>query len=204
VKPLDPQKAYSQATNCLSLLTAPAVALRPTSHPVLALARLAVGLGIDMISKIDIDAGAKSDDVRSNELAQKVLDDTIRLADTSARALAELLERGHPVRAIALAELGRLFAVDEYHVPPTSARGSAIEPPFPPHGPARLKLAYTTLLRALEELRIGFGAADGGGEAGVAAREMIARLEKEMDIWRDGVNRLRDEQLLESRKSARA
>ncbi len=82
------------------------------------------------------------------------------MAAKSVAGLARLLRPGHPVRGIALAELGKLLVVDEpdpKHVPSES---------FPPSGPDRLKLAVTTLRQAMDELRVGFGTASDGGETG--------------------------------------
>ena len=64
---------------------------------------------------------------------------------------------------------------------------------FPPSGPARLKLAYEALVRAHEEVLVGFGKADGGGQLGVELRDAIVRLEKELGVWTTGIrNALED------------
>jgi hypothetical protein len=201
--------------NALALLTSQGAGRRlllPTSHPVLALTRLAVALRISKLFQMhqhfatdrpngasnapllegdddDDDDGAFTAAI-TPELAQETLDDTIRLAKTSVDALEKLLAKGHPMRGIALAELGRLYAQDEFFVPSSSSDL--------PHGPARLKAAYVTLLRAREELLIGFGVEDAGGEVGRDVREVIVRLESEMDTWREGMRRARDELSLSS------
>jgi hypothetical protein len=149
--------------------------------------RLGVLLGIDTLSHAP----------PTPRQAQETLDGTIRLATMSAQALDVLMAKGHPVRALAWAELGRLCAVDEFDYPlaqestekaVTTAVGSS-NGDYPPHGPPRLKLAHATLVRALEELRIGFGS--DGGESGKEVREAIVRLEEEMGIWRAGMKALR-------------
>jgi SET and MYND domain-containing protein len=60
-------------------------------------------------------------------------------------------------------------------------------PTYPPSGPARLKLAYETLLRARAELMIGFGERNEGGEVGRDVRNQIAAIEKELMVWKSGI-----------------
>jgi SET and MYND domain-containing protein len=87
------------------------------------------------------------------------------------------------VRSIALVELGKMLAVDEPH-PRT---GEAQAATYPPSGAPRLKLAYETLVRARNELLVGFGTQNEGGEVGRAVRGSIVALEKELGVWRQGV-----------------
>ena len=95
------------------------------------------------------------------------------------------------MRAVALAELGKLLAVDEPSPPGMSDVAEAGR--FPPSGPARLKLAYEALVRAHEEVLVGFGKADGGGQLGRELRDAIVRLEKELGVWTTGIrNALED------------
>jgi hypothetical protein len=47
--------------------------------------------------------------------------------------------------------------------------------------------AYETMIEALEELRIGFGAENAGGNVGQDVRVGIIRLEKELGVWKEGV-----------------
>lgn len=139
--------------------------------------------------------------------AQERLDDAIRAATRATTGLSQVLTEGHPVRGVALAELGKLLSVDEpdpahAHAPPSpSEAGEGAGPSrvalglnlvsptqYPPSGPRRLKLAYETLLRARAELVIGFGGGKNeGGEVGVSVRNMAADLEKEMQVWKTGV-----------------
>ena len=119
---------------------------------------------------------------------------TIRTAARYSAGLQTLLPKGHPVRAVALGELGKLVAVDEPSpstADPTSQGASSELGPgpcrFPPSGPARLKLAYDSFVRAHEELLIGFGRADGGGRLGAEVRDAIVRLEKEFSVWISGM-----------------
>ena len=128
------------------------------------------------------------------ELSQETLDEAVRTAARYCAGLQTLLPRGHPVRAVALGELGKLLAVDEPSPSPSSSAGlGAAEARFPPSGPARLKLAYESLVRAHEELLVGFGKAGGGGELGREIREAVVRLEKELGVWTTGIrNALED------------
>ena len=94
------------------------------------------------------------------------------------------------MRAVALAELGKLLAVDE---PSPLQDRSSIQGRFPPSGPDRLKMAYETLLRARNELLIGFGRGNDGGQVGKDIREILVCLEKELGVWTEGVrNALED------------
>ena len=133
--------------------------------------------------------------------AQAQLGDAICAAARASAGLGQVLAEGHPVRGIALAELGKLLSVDEpdpAHArgpagPPTGAMGVA--PGYPPSGPTRVKLAYETLLRARAELLVGFGSgANEGGVVGRGVREMAAELEKEMQVWKAGVKNVLDDQ----------
>lgn len=143
----------------------------PSSHPLLALSRLHQSLLISSLS---------------NPPTQDVLDDTIRAATRSVAGLNCVLNYGHPVRGIALAELGKILAVDE---PAPRQATSAAEAAllYPPSGPARLKLALQTLMRARNELLVGFGTQNDGGQVGKDAREGIVALEKEIGVWKQGV-----------------
>lgn len=127
-------------------------------------------------------------------LSQETLDEVIRTAAKYSAGLQPVLPKGHPIRAIALAELGKLLAVDE----PAPHDGRAQAATFPPSGPPRLKLAYESLVRAHEELLVGFGKANAGGHVGKDVRDAIARLEKEIGVWTAGVgNALEDSALVQ-------
>lgn len=56
---------------------------------------------------------------------------------------------------------------------------------YPPSGPQRLRLALETLIKARDELVIGFGA--DGGQVGKEVREVIVGIEKELDVWKSGI-----------------
>lgn len=162
---LDPDGALHLTTNILPILTSAGAA--PSSHPLLALNRLHQSLLIATL----VDGG----------ITQDKLNEAIRVAARSCSGLESLLVEGHPVRAIAKVELGKLLSVDEPSPSPSPPTPSP--PAFPPSGAPRLKLAYQTLLQALQELLIGFGK-DDGGEAGKEVREEVARLEKELEVWK--------------------
>ena len=101
--------------------------------------------------------------------------------------LSAVLPPGHPARALALAELGKLLAVDEPAPRPMTATAGASASAFPPSGPARLRLACETLIRARDELLISFGERNDGGEVGREVREMVVRVERELAAWGQGI-----------------
>lgn len=163
---VDPVKAIQLTTNLVPILTS--AGFTPSSHPLLALTRLHQSL---LISSLP------------SNLTQDVLDETIRTATKVTEGLSHILCEGHPVRGIALAELGKILAMDE----PTPRTGKPAAPTFPPSGPPRLKLAYDTLLRARGELLIGFGKENEGGQVGQEIRQAIVSLEKEIGVWSQGI-----------------
>ncbi|KAF5383006.1 hypothetical protein D9615_004885 [Tricholomella constricta] len=165
----DPKKSLQLTTNLIPILTSSG--LTPSSHPLLALARLHQSLLIASLP---------------SPPTQDSLDDAIRAATRSSTGLSSVLQYGHPVRGIALAELGKLLAVDE-PAPRESSTPAEAALLYPPSGPPRLKLAYDTLLRARNELLVGFGTRNEGGQVGKDVREGIVALEKEIGVWRQGV-----------------
>ncbi len=170
---LDPAKAKQLTTNLIPILTRSG--LTPSSHPLLAMLRLHQEMLIADLS---------------HSMSQEALDQAIQTAAKSSTGLSDTLPYGHPVRAIALVELGKLLAVDE----PSPADHSAnSQTQFPPSGPPRLKVAYETLLRARNELLIGFGKENEGGKLGQEVRETLVQLEKELGVWTEGIrNALED------------
>jgi len=83
-------------------------------------------------------------------------------------------------------ELGKLLAVDET-TPRENPAGNKTTLLYPPSGPPRVKLAYETLVRARDELLIGFGRQNEGGKVGQGVRDDIVSLEKEIGVWKQGV-----------------
>jgi hypothetical protein len=132
----------------------------------------------------------------SADITQELLDETIRNAVKHYMGLSAILCDGHPVRAVALAELGKLLAVDEPH--PVTSPSTNIA--FLPSGPPRLKAAYETLVRARHELMIGFGRNNEGGELGRNIRETVVSLEKELGVWTQGIHNTLQDLLNFSRK----
>lgn len=149
---------------------------------------------------------------------QEALDEAIRSATRTNTGLAQILTEGHPIRGIALAELGKLLSVDEPHpthlVPPQSESPGvttpftttpfsssslsnmmfSLPPAYPPSGPQRLKMAYETLKKARSELMIGFGGGNNeGGEVGQHVRRQVVELEKELDVWKNGIRNAYDD-----------
>jgi hypothetical protein len=145
----------------------------PSSHPLLALARLRQSLLLATFPP---------------NLTQDALDGLIHASSASVTGLTAVFPPGHPTRALALAELGKLLAVDE-PAPraATGAGGALASSAFLPSGPARLRLACETLIRARDELLISFGERNGGGEVGREIREMVVRVERELAAWNQGV-----------------
>jgi hypothetical protein len=151
----------------------------PSSHPLLALTRLRQSLLLAAFP---------------SNLTQDALDGLIRASSASVMGLNAVLPPGHPTRALALAELGKLLAVDEPAPRPAAVGASA----FPPSGPARLRLACETLIRARDELLISFGERNDGGEVGREVREMVVRVERELAAWGQGVrNVIEDRAMVE-------
>ncbi|KAF7979261.1 hypothetical protein HWV62_42938 [Athelia sp. TMB] len=120
-------------------------------------------------------------------MTQENLDEIIRTVTKASTGLSNILCEGHPVRGLALAELGKILAVDE-PAPKTDPRAAGV---YPPSGPPRLKLAYDTLVKARGELLVGFGRANEGGQVGREVRETIVSLEKEIGVWSEGVRNVR-------------
>lgn len=162
---IDPGKSIRLTTNLIPILTS--AGFPPSAHPLLGLTRLHQQL---LTSSFP------------NPLTQEHLDETIHTATTNVAGLTALFREGHPVLALALAELGKLLAVDEPS--PRTTNKSVI---YPPSGLPRLKLAYETLLRARKMLLIGFGVTNEGGQVGKEVREMIVALEKEIGVFRQGI-----------------
>ncbi len=161
-------KAQQLTTNMTPILTS--AKLLPSSHPLLALTRLRQSLLLAAFPPY---------------LTQDALDGLIQASSASVTGLTAVFPPGHPTRALALAELGKLLAVDE--PAPRPAAAAAGTSAFPPSGPARLRLACETLIRARDELLIGFGERNGGGEVGREIREMVVRVERELAAWSQGV-----------------
>lgn len=164
---VDPIKSRQLTSNLIPILTS--AGLTPSTHPLLALTRLYLELLLLALP---------------DNLTQEHLDETIRTAARYNAGLSNILTFGHPVRGVALAELGKLLAVDE---PSPHDPNNISQAQFPPSGIARVKLALETLIRAREELYIGFGKGSGGGQVGKEVRDVIVRLEGELGAWTQGI-----------------
>jgi hypothetical protein len=172
----DPAHTLRLAENFVPLLRS--AGLTPSSHPLLALVRLRQPFLID---------GLASDYPEPAD-AQKSLDDAVRGAAAVVTGLDMVLQEGHPVRAIARAELGKLLASDE----PAPSNVPSNRDSFPPSGARRLMLAKEMLTQAHRELMIGFGRDGGGGMVGRQVRELIIRMDKEMEVLKLGVKNVRE------------
>ena len=166
-------KAQQLTTNMIPILTSAKVL--PSSHPLLALTRLRQSLLLATFPP---------------NLTQDALDGLIRATSASVTGLTAVFPPGHPTRALPLAELGKLLAVDEPAPRPAGAAGASA---FPPSGPARLRLACETLIRARDELLISFGERNEGGEVGREIREMVVRVERELGAWNQGVRNVMED-----------
>jgi len=127
------------------------------------------------------------------EEAQQKLDDAIRATLRACTGLSSVLAPGHPLRGLALAELGKLLSVDERvpkYLEGSNENGGNQKGVYPPSGPARLRLARDTLIQARSELMVGFGATNEGGEVGKEVREWLMRVEKELQVWTNGMQRV--------------
>lgn len=176
----DTAKSLQLTSNMITILRS--VGLTAGSHPLLGLVRLHQSLLLGGLPRDGI-------------VTQDQLDDAVRAVFDSVSGLNEVLAPGHPVRGIALAELGKILAVDE-PTPRMGGDATALRSDFPPSGPSRLRLAYDTLLNARQELLIGFGTSNEGGAVGEEIRQMLVKLEKELSIWKVRSNdALKDAQL---------
>ncbi|KAG2140635.1 hypothetical protein DEU56DRAFT_735015 [Suillus clintonianus] len=175
----DYNKALQLTTNIIPILVS--AGLTPSCHPLLALIGLHKSLLLSSLS---------------TDIAQELLDETIRTAAKHYIGLSAILYDGHPVRAVSLVELGKLLAVDE----PQPATSPPANVAFPPSGPPRLKAAYEALVRARYELMIGFGRNNDGGELGRNIRETLVSLEKELGVWTQGIHNTLQDLLSSSQK----
>ena len=213
----DPQKSIQLTTNLIPIIIS--AGLVPAAHPLLALSRLNTSL---LITHLPI-TEPLIDEIHSPQLqvdlqdapqtqkdVQEALDEAIRSATRSNTGLGQILTDGHPIRGVALAELGKLLSVDEplptHLVPPqsgvttcaplssSSSENMMLPPTYPPSGPQRLKLAYETLKKARSELMIGFGGGSNeGGEVGQYVRRQVVELEKELSVWKTGLRNAYDD-----------
>jgi SET and MYND domain-containing protein len=213
-------------TNLMPILAS--AGLVPAAHPLLALSRLNTSLLITNLQSTDTNveeivspalraSAAEPLHKISTIEAQEALDEAIRSATRAFTGLSQILPEGHPARGVALAELGKLLCVDEPW--PKYADLDGIRPlslpseisstfpttrfsAYPPSGPERLKLAYETLVRALGELKVGFGGGrNEGGEVGQNVRKLAVGVEKELNVWKEGIkNAIRDARLVKREK----
>ena len=217
----DPQKSIQLTTNLIPITIS--AGLVPAAHPLLALSRLNTSLLITHLPiteplieeihspQVQVDLSSQDAPQLTQKDVQEALDEAIRSATRSNTGLAQILTDGHPIRGVALAELGKLLSVDEPHpthlVPsqsgvttsstPLSSSSSSnmmLPPSYPPSGPQRLKLAYETLRKARSELMIGFGGGSNeGGEVGQHVRRQVVELEKELGVWKTGIRNAYDD-----------
>ncbi|KAM6501854.1 SET domain containing protein [Amanita muscaria] len=215
----DPERAIRLASNLMGILTS--AGLAAGTHPLLALSRLHSSMLVENLPDLSAVIGPappfqldpllsisgqstlqainalqqpyplSQGQTQDAEDAQGKLDNAIRAALCASTGLATVLVPGHPLRGLALAELGKLLSVDE-PVPKYLAGNDNRDEPdqkgvFPPSGPARLRLARETLIRARMELMVGFGGVNEGGEVGMEVRDWLVRVDKELQVWKVGM-----------------
>ncbi|KAG8993352.1 hypothetical protein FRB94_010836 [Tulasnella sp. JGI-2019a] len=193
----DPEGAMRYTSNLIPLLSRH---VPITSHPLLALYRLhqtlligQISHEVQLISNLSAGSSAHSSAHASESnprLPKERVDQVCTIAARSLSAILVVFPAGHPVRGIALAELGKLLCVDVDE----NAKGlkdltgggdditaQGVKDSFPA-GEERLKLSRDTFLRARAELRLGFGG--DGGEVARQVEESIRNIEKEWQGWR--------------------
>lgn len=183
----DPKRALLLTTITYNLLLP---TLPPSSHPLLALTRFRLPLLISELFLLPPPTSLEEQQQRDGHV-----DEVCRAAAQCVAGVRAVFPDGHPVRGIALAELGKLFRTDISSEPdntPTATVLASVSPDTArfPRGADRLRLAFDTLLRARRELRIGFGAAGEhpGGDVGKQVDEMIQDIERELGAWRKARN----------------
>ncbi|KDQ11009.1 hypothetical protein BOTBODRAFT_469989 [Botryobasidium botryosum FD-172 SS1] len=180
----DPARALLLTTITYNLLlpTHPA-----SSHPLLALTRFRIPLLINELFSLPQPTSLAEQHQRDAHV-----DEVCRAAAQCVAGVREVFPEGHPVRGIAIAELGKLLCVEVSPVESSDGGStssfetgtilSGLETTRFPRGADRLRLAFDTLLRARHELGIGFGV--GGGDVGRQVEGMIQGLERELSAWR--------------------
>ncbi|KAF8331774.1 uncharacterized protein EI90DRAFT_2919583 [Cantharellus anzutake] len=168
----DPPKAIRYTASSQAAL-AP-YPLHKSSHPLLELSRLHVALLIHELASLPEPKSLKEQASRDTKV-----DETCRAAACVVSGVCDdrVFALGHPVRGVALAELGKLLCVDVSPDMPPSSSWSRI-----PRGIDRIHLAVQVLTRARKELEIGCGKE--GGDVGNAIWKMLVDLGREVGAWR--------------------
>ncbi|KAG8862916.1 hypothetical protein FRB96_000336 [Tulasnella sp. 330] len=190
----DPEGAMRYTSNLIPLLSRH---IPMTSHPLLALYRLHQTLLIGQLSQevqisgnLHTGSPAQSSveaSALNPRLPKERVDQVCTIAARSLSAILVVFPDGHPVRGVALAELGKLLCVDVDEdakgmedLQNNAGPSTMIRDGFPA-GAERLKLSRDALLRARTELRRGFGGE--GGEVAREVEESIRNIEKEWKGW---------------------
>lgn len=171
----DPSADASDAEHVPSLVEALLGLQPPTSYPLLPLLRIHA---LHLTQPNDSTALVPASN--GEETLPRIVD-ALKIHTLLVRALGEVLPAFHPSYGIALAELGKLLNVhveDDGSGPIDLGFGVQI----PRATTKRLALSLTTLRKAREVLRIGFGKQ--GGLVGVEMGWLVEGLEKEVEMQR--------------------
>ena len=174
----DPQAALDRTRRTLALLR---TRLPSTAHPHLDLlaqqSSLLTHLAFDSDSRHNGDGG-----VSNGELLKELR----HVSEELCAAYSVLLPAGHPVRALALTQFGEVLSVNSPTSPPASTPSTGKDDPA-----TLLARSVAVLKQAYTELRLAFGIENGGGRVGRRVRERLVGLEKELDVWREGIKSIR-------------
>jgi hypothetical protein len=171
----DPSADTSDAEHIPSLVEALLGLQPPTSYPLLPLLR------IHALHLTQPESSTALVPTVNGEQTLPRIVDALKIHTLLVRALGEVLPPFHPSYGIALAELGKLLNVhvdDDGSGPVDLGFGVQI----PRATTKRLALSLTTLRKAREVLRIGFG--KHGGLVGVEMGWLVEGLEKEVEMQR--------------------
>ncbi|KAF8890645.1 hypothetical protein BD779DRAFT_1643693 [Infundibulicybe gibba] len=176
----DPQKALKLTTHLTPFLLS--AGLTPASHPLLALSRLHQSFLIDSLSLLVTTKSIPKEGNGAKE-AQDILDEAIRTAVRNVAGLEGILPMGHPIRELHVRKPGVSWPwMSSQNINPKRGTECSI--------PAQRVSEATTGVgcshKARDELLVGFGKVNEGGNAGREVRDQIAKLERELKYWNMG------------------
>ena len=172
----DPQIALDRTRRMLALLR---TRLPPTAHPHLDL----LAQQSSLLTRLAFDLPDGNDAGVGNE---ELLKELRHVSEELCSAYSVLLPPGHPVRALAFTQFGEVLSVNSPAHPTASTTMNGGDDPA-----ALLARSVTVLKQAYTELRLAFGIENDGGRVGRRVRKRLVGLEKELDVWREGVRNIR-------------